>query len=412
LPALAISWQRSKGTVGSGILIIALWNLLLLALLVSLTALVRQAGAALLGAEPTGLGWTLPVVLSSLGLMALIGLVILVVNKVGLALLVLAAYEGGVPPGDPPEVAPLPPWLERVRPKNARISAWILALALLVLAGIGIADFADEVTPSEAPRITAHRGSSKAAPENTLSALRQAIEDGADYAEIDVQTTADGAVILQHDGDFMRVGGDPRRVADLTLEEVRALEVGSRFSPEFAGEPVATLEEAIDLCRGRLRLNIELKYNRADPTLAGKVGRILREEAFTDQCIVMSLNWDPLSAFAREFPEVRIGLIVFRAIGELVAVDADAFSMNAAQMKAGLVRSIHGRGAEVHVWTVNDPRLALRMIEMNVDNLITDRPGEMRRLLDDWVELTDSEKVALHLRRLLLPNETFASAEL
>ena len=105
-------------------------------------------------------------------------------------------------------------------------------------------------------------------------------------------------------------------------------------------------------------------------------------------------------------------LALLTELGLLDTARADAFSMNAAQMTAGLVRSIHRRGAEVHVWTVNDQRLALRMIEMGVDNLITDRPGEMRRLLDSWEELADSEKVALQLRRLLLPNETFSTGEL
>jgi glycerophosphoryl diester phosphodiesterase len=265
--------------------------------------------------------------------------------------------------------------------------------------------FVDQIIPGNVPQITAHRGSSHAAPENTLSALRRAIEDGADYAEIDVQTTADGAVILQHDGDFMRVAGDLRKVKQLTLNEAQTLDVGRWFSEEFAGERVATLEEAIAVCRGRLRLNIELKYNWDDPDLAGRVGEILRREAFDDQCFVMSLNWGPLQKFGAQFPEVPVGYIVFKSLGRLADVTADAFSMNAGQMTIGLVRSIQKRGAQVHVWTVNDPSLALQMIELGVDNLITDRPGDMRRLVDDWESLEDSEKVALQLRRLLLPDE-------
>jgi glycerophosphoryl diester phosphodiesterase len=172
------------------------------------------------------------------------------------------------------------------------------------------------------------------------------------------------------------------------------------------------LEEAIAVCRGRLRLNIELKYNRDDPELAGLVGQILRQEAFIDQCIVMSLNWGPLRKFGAQFPEVPVGYIVFRSLGRLAEVRADAFSMNAGQMTTGLVRSIQKRGAQVHVWTVNDSSLALQMIELGVDNLITDRPGDMRRLLDDWESLEDSEKVALQLRRLLLPDEELVVGKL
>ena len=165
LHALAMSWRRSKGTVWAGILVISLWNLLLGLLLLFLTALVRWVASSLLGAEPGGLGWTLAVVLTALGLLSLIGLMLLIINKVGLALLVLAAYEERVPDGDRPEPKPLPAWLERVRPKSARKAAWVLALILLVGAGIWTADFVDEISPSEAPLITAHRGSSKKAPE-------------------------------------------------------------------------------------------------------------------------------------------------------------------------------------------------------------------------------------------------------
>ena len=93
--------------------------------------------------------------------------------------------------------------------------------------------------------ITAHRGSSRRAPENSLSAVRQAIADGADFAEIDVQSTRDGQVVLWHDADLMRTIRDPRQIGDCTLAELQTLDVGSHFSPAFAHERIATLEEAI-----------------------------------------------------------------------------------------------------------------------------------------------------------------------
>ena len=412
IEALAVSWRRSRGMVRSGVLVLALWILGAIGVFVLAGSLIRWAGAALLGSSSVGLGWTLGVVLSALGLMALLGLLVVVVSKVGLVLIVFSAYEAGIPNGTSPATFSLPVWLERLRPTNARLAAWVLLVILLVSAGYAVSEFVEDIHPADAPRITAHRGSSAKAPENSLSALRQAIADGADYAEIDVQTTRDGRVILHHDGDFMRMAGVPGRVEEMTLEEVRDLEIGSLFSEGFAGERVATLEEAIAVCRGRLRLNIELKYNRVDPLLAGRVGAILRAESFTGDCIVMSLNWEPLRAFAGDFPEVPIGYIVFRSLGRIGAAAADAFSLNANQLTPGLVRSLHRSGAEVHVWTVNDSRLALGMIEMGVDNLITDRPGEMRLLVDEWEALTDSEKTALHLRRILLPNVTLAAAPL
>ncbi|RKX34023.1 MAG: hypothetical protein DRP71_08470 [Verrucomicrobia bacterium] len=410
--ALAVSWQRSRGSVWRWVLVLVIWNLITIGAFFVLGALIRWIAANLLGTDLGSLQWTLVVVLTALGAIGLVGLISLIIGKVGLALLVLVAYEAETPPEQESMPPPVPGWMERLRPGNVRVTARALVAALLVFGFFWLNEVVDKIIPGDAPQITAHRGSSHAAPENTLSALRQAIEDGADYAEIDVQTTADGAVVLQHDGDFMRVAGDSRKVEHLTLDEVKSLDVGRWFSEEFIGERVATLEEAIAVCRGRLRLNIELKYNRTDPELAGRVGEILRREAFTDQCIVMSLNWGPLQEFGSLFPEVPVGFIVFKSLGRLAAETADAFSMNAGQITPGLVRSIQRRGAQVHVWTVNDPSLALQMIEFGVDNLITDRPGDMRRLLDDWESLKDSEKVALQLRRLLLPVEELVAGKL
>ncbi|MGD8362709.1 MAG: glycerophosphodiester phosphodiesterase family protein, partial [Gemmatimonadota bacterium] len=191
----------------------------------------------------------------------------------------LTGGEGIVPPPDLRDAAAtMASW-------NPIRWAWIAVLILFLgMSGVGVVwvaglDFEDAVS------ITAHRGSSRTAPENTLSALRQAMEDGADYAEIDVQTTGDDQVVIMHDRDFMRVAGDPRRLEDLTLEDAQRIDVGSWFHPDFGRERIPTLSEAITLVRGKMRLNIELKYNRPDPGLAAAVVEILRREEFLDQCV-------------------------------------------------------------------------------------------------------------------------------
>ena len=141
--------------------------------------------------------------------------------------------------------------------------------------------------------VTAHRAGAVKAPENTLSALKQAIADGADLAEIDVQTTRDGELVILHDGDLARIAGDRRRVEQCTLAELRQLDIGSWHNAAFAGERIATLGEMIALARGRIRLNVELKYNRDDPQLAAKVLRLLRSEGVLDQCVITSLEYPP-----------------------------------------------------------------------------------------------------------------------
>ena len=250
--------------------------------------------------------------------------------------------------------------------------------------------------------VTAHRGSSLEAPENTMSALRAAITAGADYAEIDVQTTRDGQVVLLHDRDLMRLAGDPRRLEDLTLEETRSIDVGSRFDPAFAGETLASLADVIDLVRGRLRLNIELKYNRPDPALVPAVVDLLRQKQFLDQCVITSLDFASLRAVKQLEPRLATGLIVTQSVGNPARLPVDFLSVNAGVVSEALIGLVHTNGMQIHVWTINDPELMTRMVEMGIDNAITDKPAEMRQILEERAELTRPEKLALQMRRRLL----------
>jgi glycerophosphoryl diester phosphodiesterase len=250
--------------------------------------------------------------------------------------------------------------------------------------------------------ITAHRGTSLQAPENTLSALRGAITAGADYAEIDVQTTRDGRVVLLHDRDFMRLAGDPRRLEDLALEEAQSIDLGSRSGPAFAGERLATLADAIDLVRGRLRLNIELKYNRPDPALVPAVVDLLRQKEFLDQCVITSLDLGSLQEVKRIEPGLKTGLVVTQSVGNPARLPMDFLSVNTAAVSEGLISQAHKKGMTIHVWTVNDTVTMTRMIEMGIDNAITDKPAEMRRLLEKRAELNSAEKLALQMRRRLV----------
>ena len=226
--------------------------------------------------------------------------------------------------------------------------------------------------------ITGHRGSKVRAPENTLSALRQAIAEGADYAEIDVQTTADGVVVLLHDADLMRVASVNRRLRDINYRELKDIDVGSWFAPEFSSERIPTLQEAIDLARGRIKLNIELKFTWPDPTLAQKVGNIIRQNGFSSDCVVSSLNFQALTEIKQVFPELTAGFIVFKVAGNLPRMEADFLSINAARATPRLVRRLHRHGRAVHVWTVNDFNNVISMIEVGVDNIITDNPADVR----------------------------------
>ncbi len=250
--------------------------------------------------------------------------------------------------------------------------------------------------------VTAHRAGADKAPENTLAALRQAIADGADFAEIDVQTTHDGELVILHDGDLKRLAGDARRVEELSLAELRSLDIGRWKGAAFAGEHVATLGEMVAVAKGRIRLNVELKYNRDDPTLAPLVVELLRSEGFLDQCIITSIEYSAVKDAKRLAPEVQVGLIVTKMVGDPVALDADFLSMNQDAVSAKLIDRAHAHGKQIHVWTVNDHDSLVRMIELGVDSLITDLPAAAVELRQSRARLTSPEKLVLWLRSLCL----------
>lgn len=231
--------------------------------------------------------------------------------------------------------------------------------------------------------ITAHRGSSMGAPENSLSALRQAIADGADWAEVDVQETADGVLVLLHDADLRRVAGCDARIWELPFAEVRALDAGSWFSPHFAGEPIATLAEALDLARGRIGLNLELKDNGHQRHLAERTAELVRARAQPGRCLITSASPILLRRVRAAAPEVPIGLVVTAPGQDAGDLRLDLVSLHLRLATPERVRANRAAGLATHVWTVNDPAEMRRLIALGVDNLITDQPALLRRILAD-----------------------------
>jgi glycerophosphoryl diester phosphodiesterase len=285
-------------------------------------------------------------------------------------------------------------------PWNRRL-VW-LAMLFLLLGPVALwATLSWQLTDRPLVKVTAHRGHARAAPENTLSAMRKAIASGADYAEMDVQQTADGKVVLLHDRDLKRVAGVSRRLDELSYDELQRLDVGRWFSPTFAGERVPTLVEVIKLCRGRIRLNIELKFFGPDRRLAQEVARILREQDMESACLVTSLNYDALREVKRHNSRLRTGLIVAHALGDISRVDVDALSVRADFLSDDVLRQAHRHGREVHVWTVNDASQMTRQIKRGVDNIITSDPDLAIHVRNEWAGLTGTERLVLASRLLL-----------
>jgi len=251
------------------------------------------------------------------------------------------------------------------------------------------------------PQVMAHRGASKIAPENTLSALRRAVEAGADWVEIDVQLTADSQVVLFHDGDLMRTSGDSARIADLSIEQLARFDVGSWFAPEFADERIPSLAEAIDAVRGRAGLNIELKYVDPGSVLIERVVRTVQETGFADHCLVTSFTYGELQAVRHIDSSIRTGLIIAASLGNVSNLNLSALNIEHYNISRRHVRDAHARKLEVISGTVDDPRQMEALIHLGVDYIMTNRPDVLVDLLAERDELTAIQLLTLNLRSLL-----------
>lgn len=229
--------------------------------------------------------------------------------------------------------------------------------------------------------ITAHRGSSKDAPENTLSAIDAAIKNGATFAEIDVQETKDGKLVLLHDKSFMRTTGVDRNVWELTLEEIKKLDTGILFDEKFAGEKIPTLQEVIRYSKDKIKLNIEIKTNGHETHLVSEVVRVIKEMDLISSSIVSSLDYSVLEEVEHLEPRIKTGYIMFVALGNLEKLTVDFYSVEESNVGEKFVEKAHAINREVHVWTINTEESMLNVLELGVDNIITDNDKMLSELI-------------------------------
>jgi len=243
--------------------------------------------------------------------------------------------------------------------------------------------------------VIGHRGAAALAPENTLSSVERAIKDGADWVEIDVQETADGEVVVLHDSDFMKLAGSPLKIWEAGFAEVRKLDIGSWFGPEFRGEAVATLEEVLLRAKGRAKVIIELKYYGHDERLEERAAAIVERTGMEDQIAVMSLERSGIEKIGALKPGFRTGLLAATAVGRLAEVDVDFLAVSLTLATPSRFRQAHARGQDVYVWTVNDELTMAQKILQGVDGLITDDPARARAVLRAESRLTSVERLLL-----------------
>jgi glycerophosphoryl diester phosphodiesterase len=297
----------------------------------------------------------------------------------------------GTAPGERPA--------RRIKGRRVLIAA-LVSVFLGVATVWGIVETEDLEDPI---KVTAHRGSSSTAPENTLAAVRQAVADGADFVEIDVQLTRDGVVVVAHDADLMRLAGDPRVLTQSSFAELREVDVGSWFGPEFASQRLPTLDEVIAAVRGRSGLLVEIKSYRADGlVLVAKVVEALRAQGMSDTAAIMSLDYAEVSEARRLAPEIPAGFVASATIGRVDRLDVEFLAVPASRTRSVLIAAAHQQQKQVWVWTVNDREQMWRLIDYGVDSIITDEPATLREVLRERETLDDVERLLLRFRHFYI----------
>ncbi|MGD9286319.1 MAG: glycerophosphodiester phosphodiesterase family protein [Desulfobacterales bacterium] len=284
------------------------------------------------------------------------------------------------------------------------LQSLIVGLILVILAAVGIAlswwFMPNRDLPSKIPEIIAHRAGAHHAPENTLAALEMAIGQKADAAEIDVQRTLDGTVVVVHDQDLMKLARDPRRIDQTTYQDLSGIDIGSLFHPDFKQERIAKLSDFLSAAAGKIRLLIELKYYGDDKLLAGETLNLVRRAGMEEEVQIMSLDLKAVKQMQQLAPQMATGYVFAAGLGNLAQLDVAFLAVSTGQATSKLMREAHERGLMVYAWTVNDVDGILDMMEVGIDGLITDDPALAIATIQDIRQLTPMERLILRFRHL------------
>ena len=214
----------------------------------------------------------------------------------------------------------------------------------------------------------AHRGASGNAPENTLAAFKKALDIGVDAVELDLHGTADGEVVVIHDASLDRTTNLRGHVNQTTSETIKRADAGGWFAPQFVGEPVPTLVEALDCIAQKTIAVLEIK----DPLIAEAVVSRIRETGTRDLTVIISFHAPVLQTVRALEPRIPTGWLIgnhnnhvspVQLCQQLGELGSNLLNVNHQLITAEFAYEVQRRGIALWCWTVDD---ISRMREMRV----------------------------------------------
>lgn len=245
----------------------------------------------------------------------------------------------------------------------------ILIFVMLLFSETELAGYFPSPSASEPINVVAHRGGSLYAPENTVAALEQAINDRADIAEIDIQQTNDGVLVALHDTNLKRIANINRDISELSYADIRHVDAGSHFSPQFKNESIPTLAQILDCAKNRVDLILELK----SPGYEADTLRLIRQFGMDKQCTITSMNPEILKTVKKISPAVKTLYTTAVFIPDSYTVEyIDGFSIETTFLTKEIVFSAHIQGKSIYAWTANERSNIQKILSNEADGIITD----------------------------------------
>ena len=238
------------------------------------------------------------------------------------------------------------------------------------------------------PIMIAHRGASGYAPENTLAAFRKAVELGCQMIELDVRLSRDQVPVVMHDTTLARTAGDARRVDQVTAGQLQQLDAGKWFAPEFEGEHIPTLADALTAIPDAVIVNIEMKPSGPGQfqLMAEQVWTVIEAHHADGRVLCSSFAHKVLWALRRRALRLPLaylveGRVVAEQFTEAKALQAQALIIQAQWTSPALVRQAHAHQFHVFPYTVNRPLQMRQLLRRGVDGILTNYPDRLAQAI-------------------------------
>ncbi len=248
--------------------------------------------------------------------------------------------------------------------------------------------------------VVAHRGGAALAPENTLAAFDNALKIGVDMVECDVHLSKDGELIVMHDSDVSRTTDGTGQITQLTLAEIKKLNAAAKFGTgDWAAQPPPTLDQVLDLIKGKAGVQIEIKTAAGSARYSGierKVADSLNARGMTDKALIISFDFPTLQDVKAIDPRIKTGALVNaqwmmarttkspeQILDEVIqATGADYFLPTSGSVNEELVKATHAKGLKLGTWTVDTTSEMERLAGWGADAITSNKPDELKRALD------------------------------